>query len=376
MSVINYINASLEIWGCIMSIIVAVCLIVSKRPHNLCDRLYLRMLAFNAGSLLFDVMALFFRGHPGWVCWWGVRISNLIAFSCGYLLFATFAHYLTVSLGRNTKVSSRPLAVCRILCAISLLLVVLTQFFPLVYTIDAQNVYHRASLFWVSHVTGLIGMALCAWMLVRYRSAIETQERTALWLYILLPILAMGVQIFVYGLALLNLVNTFSLVVIFLFLQAEQGRRMAEQESKLTESRIAIMLSQIQPHFLYNSLNSIYYLCEKDPAQAQAAIDDFATYLRGNLDSLKRTAPVSFERELEHVRIYLSLEKMRFDDDLMIAYDIQTTEFLIPALTVQPLVENAVKYGVGKKVSGGTLDMQSTKDVGTIATIRLPKDNR
>jgi len=67
---------------------------------------------------------------------------------------------------------------------------------------------------------------------------------------------------------------------------------------------------------------------------------------------------------------------MRFDDDLMIAYDIQTTEFLIPALTVQPLVENAVKYGVGKKVSGGTLDMQSTKDVGTIATIRLPKDNR
>lgn len=82
-------------------------------------------------------------------------------------------------------------------------------------------------------MTGLIGMG----MLVRCRSAIEAQERTALWL-----------QIFVYGLALLNLGNTFSLVVIFLFLQAEQGRRMAEQESKLTESRIAIMLSQIQPH--------------------------------------------------------------------------------------------------------------------------------
>lgn len=161
-----------------------------------------------------------------------MRISNLIVFSCGYLLFATFAHYLTVLLGRNTKVSSRPLTVCRILCAISLLFVVLTQS-PLVYAIDAQNVYHRASLCWVSHVTGLIGMG----MLVRYRSAIEAQERTALWL-----------QIFVYGLTLLNLGNTFSLVVIFLFLQAEQGRRMAEQESKLTESRIAIMLSQIQLH--------------------------------------------------------------------------------------------------------------------------------
>lgn len=127
------------------------------------------------------------------------------------------------------------------------------------------------------------------------------------------------------------------------------------QKVELEESRISIMLSQIQPHFLYNSLSSISYLCEIDPMAAQKAINDFSDYLRGNMDSLKLTKPIPFDKELEHIRIYLSLEKLRFDDELHIVYDIQTTGFRLPALTVQPLVENAVRYGVSKKEGGGTV---------------------
>ena len=119
------------------------------------------------------------------------------------------------------------------------------------------------------------------------------------------------------------------------------------------ESRVAIMLSQIQPHFLYNSLTSISYLCGKDPAAAKHAINDFADYLRGNMDSLKQKTPVPFEMELKHVQIYLSLEKMRFEEELQIEYDIKVKEFRIPSLTMQPLVENAVKHGVGKSPDGG-----------------------
>ncbi|MGN0160908.1 MAG: sensor histidine kinase [Lachnospiraceae bacterium] len=141
----------------------------------------------------------------------------------------------------------------------------------------------------------------------------------------------------------------------------EQERKMKQQEAELASSRISIMLSQIQPHFLYNSLNTIYHLCEKNPAKAQKAISDFSDYLRGNLESLKRISPVPFEKELEHVKIYLSLEKMRFDEELEIVYDIETTSFLIPALTVQPLVENAVKHGVGKTQTGGTVTISTVE---------------
>jgi two-component system, LytTR family, sensor kinase len=145
--------------------------------------------------------------------------------------------------------------------------------------------------------------------------------------------------------------------------------RTKKQEQELADSKIAIMLSQIQPHFLYNSLNSIYYLCGKDQGAAQIAISDFSDYLRTNLDSLKATAPVPFERELKHVQTYLSLEKMRFTDQLMIHYEIGTTDFLLPALTVQPLVENAVKYGVGKKSGGGTVTLTTRTIPGAVEII-------
>lgn len=134
-----------------------------------------------------------------------------------------------------------------------------------------------------------------------------------------------------------------------------QELKLKEQEAELANSRISIMLSQIQPHFLYNSLNTIHYLCEKDPKAAKTAICDFSDYLRGNLDSIKRTAPVPFDMELKHIKIYLSLEKMRFEEELDVIYDIETTEFSLPSLTVQPLIENAVKHGVGSLPLGGTV---------------------
>lgn len=141
----------------------------------------------------------------------------------------------------------------------------------------------------------------------------------------------------------------------------EQDKKLKEQEAELADGRIRIMLSQIQPHFLYNSLNSIYHLCAVDPQRAQQAISDFSDYLRGNLNSLTRTSLIGFEQELEHIRLYLSLEKMRFEDRLKIEYDIQTTDFRIPALTIQPLVENAIKHGISKKEEGGIVKITARK---------------
>lgn len=152
-----------------------------------------------------------------------------------------------------------------------------------------------------------------------------------------------------------------------------QEQRFMEQEEELASNRIMIMMSQIQPHFLYNSLNSIYYLCKKDPEAARQAISDFSDYLRGNLESLKRTTPIPFETELEHIKVYLALEKMRFDEELNIVYDIETTAFSVPALTVQPLVENAVKHGVGKALNGGTVTIK-TKEYQEYFEVRICDD--
>lgn len=151
------------------------------------------------------------------------------------------------------------------------------------------------------------------------------------------------------------------------------SKQAAALEAELVQSRISIMLSQIQPHFLYNALNSIRQLCKSDPGAAQTAIEDFAKYLRGNLDSIKRNTPVPFTKEKEHIRIYLALEKMRFEDELQVVWNVETDSFMLPALTVQPLVENAVEYGVGKKPGGGTVTV-STKETPNAYIITVKDD--
>ena len=380
MSTINYINASLEIWGCVMSAIVALCLFLSKHNRDLCSRLYLQMLALNTGVLLFDLLALLFRGRPGSLCRWGVRASNFIAFACSYLLMLTFVRYLTEYLSKHTEIKRIYLQITRMVCGVSLALLVLTQFFPIFYTIDAQNVYRRAELFWLSQAMGIIGLVLCAVMLIRYRHVIGTQERIVLWLYISLPLIALLVQVFVYGLVLLNLANTVSLVVVFLFLQAEQGRLAAERETllaekelELSQSRISIMLSQIQPHFLYNALATIKHLCAKNDPRAEDVVASFAKYLRGNMDSLTNKAPIPFDSELKHLENYLAIERLRFPG-VSVVYELSSRDFSLPALTVQPMVENAIRYGVTQKQgSRGTITVSSWEDEGA-CYIRIADD--
>lgn len=386
MSTVNYINAALEIWGCVMSVVVAICLLISKSNHGEANHLYFQMLVCNTSALFCDLLALLFRGNPGALCWWGVRISNFIAFCSNYLLLVIFVHYLTVFLSKRTKVSTIPLFISRIICGGSIILVVATQFYPIIYTIDAQNVYHRAGMFWLSHATGLVCMCFCAWMLMRYHSVLERQEKIGFWSYIILPVVALIIQMFVYGIVLLNLANTITLIIVFLFLQADQGRRIAEQEASLSENRIAIMLSQIQPHFLYNALNTIQYLCETQPKRASLAVGKFSKYLRANMDSLTQKEPIPFEQELTHLENYLYIERLRFPD-MQITYDLQIKDFHLPALTLQPLVENAIKHGVRQKESDGCITISAWQDEGAwcvcvaddgegFDTEQLPQDGR
>ena len=133
-------------------------------------------------------------------------------------------------------------------------------------------------------------------------------------------------------------------------------------ELKLQESQISIMLSQIQPHFLYNTLNSIYQLCETNPMRARSMVNFFAEYLRNNLSALDEHGLVSFETELSHVKTYLEIEKIRFEDTLEVEFDIKCDNFSLPVLTVQPIVENAVKHGTSKKRGGGKVVIATCED--------------
>lgn len=355
MSNIGYVNVSLEASGCVLSFVVAVCLLAGGRTRAALDRLFLRLLICNAAILFFDAAAWLFKGRPGRVNWWGVRVSNFLVFALGYVLLAAFTHYLTAYLGLRVRVSPLPLRVMRAMCVFSVLLVIFSQFNHMFYSIDAQNVYHRGAWFWLSQAGGIVGMGVNAGLLICYHKAVEPQDLAPLWSYIALPVLAMCVQIFVYGVALLNLAVTVSILAIFLFLQVEQAHRVKERELELTELRISVMLSQIQPHFLYNALTTIKGLCASDPARAEKAVDSFSAFLRGNMDSLTARGLIPFSQELAHCKSYLELEQLRFGGRVKVICQLGAADFCIPTLTLQPLVENAVRHGVTRRREGGTV---------------------
>ena len=128
--------------------------------------------------------------------------------------------------------------------------------------------------------------------------------------------------------------------------------------AQLTESRISTMMSQIRPHFIYNTLGSIEQLCNIDPPKAGELVHNFAKYLRGNFGELDNPKPILMSQEMEHVRHYISIENVRFPD-MTFSFEMKSEDFHIPALTVQPIVENAIKHGLMKLQKGGTIHVVS-----------------
>ena len=138
--------------------------------------------------------------------------------------------------------------------------------------------------------------------------------------------------------------------------QQRRDQELSELEEALQMSRIQNSTSQMQPHFLYNALGSIQEIILDDPEYASDLVGDFTTHLRSCIRAMSSDALLPFEQELDNVRAYVNIEKMRFGDKLKVAYDIPTTDFKILPLSVQPLVENAIRHGIYHRGQiGGTV---------------------
>ena len=159
-------------------------------------------------------------------------------------------------------------------------------------------------------------------------------------------------------------IGSLSCLVLYFVIHNDAAKQQLINEKELVASRSQLMVSQIQPHFIYNSLNTIYYLIDMDQEQAKDALSTFSGYLRQNINALKDDKPVPFAEELEHIKAYVSLEQLRFGERLNVIYEIGTEDFLVPPLTIQPLVENAIKHGLSVKEEGGTVTLttQRTKN--------------
>ncbi|ETP71716.1 putative regulator of cell autolysis [Lachnospiraceae bacterium JC7] len=287
-------------------------------------------------------------------------IFTISSVSLLYITITAFNYYIYYYLCEKTYVSVWVGHFGLPICIAGIFMWVTSPVHEMVFYIR-DGVYIHGPMYAFSQLLGASVIFFDFILTIKYRRKLEIPDFVAIISYMVLPLLALIVTMNIpqVGSLLIYLSVTLSILMVYTFIHVQQSMELKKKENALTQERLNIMMSQIQPHFLYNSLNAIYYLCTKDPEKAQEAIGEFSDYLRGNLDSLRTKEPVPFEKELDHIKNYLALEKMRFDDDLMVVYDIQAKNFKLPALTVQPIVENAVKYGVGKSPDGGTVTISS-----------------
>ena len=240
-------------------------------------------------------------------------------------------------------------------------LVYLTAFFTdVAFTIDAENRFQRGPLGLTVHIVSAILLVYLGYLSVKqcYR------ERKIESIMPLLNIGIVGTTILLDWFASQNTPISFltdGVVICSVFYYNWLHLRFVRERERdmLRGQNVKLMLSQIQPHFIYNSLSSISELCETDPKKAQKLTDDFADYLRYNFTALTTEKLIPFEKQLEQVGFYLNIEKTRFGERINIVYDTETLDFELPTLTVQPLVENAVRHGICKRPHGGTITVRS-----------------
>lgn len=161
--------------------------------------------------------------------------------------------------------------------------------------------------------------------------------------------------------------------VSLLFTYVQQKTELEEMGTQLTLSRTTLMMSQIRSHFVFNILNAISGMCKYDPQLADDTIVRFSRYLRNNIDIMEKDGNIPFSVDLQQLEDYVTLEQVRFGDKVEFYSDIGFTDFMIPPLILQPIVENAIKHGIGKKQGNGTIVL-STQKVGNDVVVTVKDD--
>ena len=296
--------------------------------------------------------------------WSDSVVSNTTLLACSMMFYMLFLLMIMAYSLKETK----------LLGNVTVMILAVTDAVFLILPIVTNIYFYDTLIWWVA--IQLVADFVLAYCLLKEFLLMKNKER---WIYIgaYLPLIAfvtdvVGTWIGAWKGGVISqyvFVTLFAVAMIMVLrliphsINAANKARELEMEkitlnAQLAESRISTMMSQIRPHFIYNTLGSIEQLCTLDPPKAGDLVHNFAKYLRGNFGELDNHKPILMSKEMEHVHHYISIENVRFPD-MTFTFEMNSDDFRIPALTVQPIVENAIKHGLMKLPKGGTIQVNS-----------------
>lgn len=238
-------------------------------------------------------------------------------------------------------------------------LTLLSPFTGWYFDIMQDGSYMRGNLYIMTIVLPFIMVMLCIARIIYHR--VPMSERIILLTYLLPPMIAAIVQARVPGMTMLSVATFLFVALLYTNYYVRKEAEIVSLERDLTKSDLKTLQMQINPHFLFNTLHSVAGLCDTEPNTAQEMIYRLADYMRDNFTDIEKPSMVSFREELTQLDHYMSIETMRFPN-IAIEKEIEASDFLIPASSLQPLVENAIKHGISKrKKTTGTIRITSNE---------------
>lgn len=369
MTTLAVFQAALELWGAMVCLICFFIIRSGRKSEYAINTWLMAALMIECVQLLSDAAALFFRGKPGTLAFYMVRISNFDVFLSNFALGIVLAFYVTrLIVGGDSEKKRRWRNLICLIGAAGAVLLIISQFTGLYYYFDESNIYHRASLYWLNMFIAFLMILNSVIMVMRFRKNIHRVSYIAVLIYLVFPLLMVVVQLFVYGISLTNIANAMAMLFLVLVHESDKSSRIIEQEQllssqkvEISEARVNLMISQIQPHFISNTLLTIQGMYNEGSEKADEIMNSFIHYLQQSFSELSSNKSVGVSSDIKHAINYSKIAMARWPD-MTIEYDIMCESFSVPAMTIQPLVENAVRHGLLPLESGGRVLVSTYED--------------
>lgn len=227
-----------------------------------------------------------------------------------------------------------------------LIVLIIAQFTDAFYYIASDIQFFRGPLFILIPLPMVLMMVLNIVGVIRRRKKLSKRYFTAILVYLLPMTTALLIYLFNYLAIFIIFGMVLCAMMMFTIIISDNFEQYMRQQREIAHQRASVMVLQMRPHFIYNTMMGIYYLCDQDSGKAKQVTLDFTTYLRKNFTAIASEDTIPFQDELEHTRAYLAVEQAQFEDVLFVNFDTPHTMFRVPPLTLQPIVENAVKHGM------------------------------
>lgn len=358
------INIALE---AVTVTMLAILLVAShlQRPRDLRIRLLMASIALMLVTTCGDLFAWLFTEIDEPLQLLLANGGNLACYIGGAFGYTFFAFLVCIAITHRTSPEGRgaraALSVASFIGTVNLVLALTNCFTGVFYTIDATNNFTWGP--WRILPDNLLLAQLVFVLAAALFNRRESVARTVIhWLTLAgVPIAAVCTENGAQTLMLIYPAIAISLLVIYLGFVFEQRWEVERLERELAESKGQALAGQIKPHFISNTLLAIQQLTTQDPALACKTMQTFSAYLRDNYETLDSTELIDFTSELERAKRYVAIEQVDPASNVEVVYDLGPVDFRVPPLSLQPLVENAVRHGVGPKPEGGTVTISTSE---------------